>query len=224
MFRALSVSALALSIVAVAQGHFAFIVPEKSGGTAQVVFSDDLGPDENVPIEKLNGMKLHLRADGKLTPLTWKAEKHSLVATVSGSGNRVLVGHVDYGVMQKGDAKPYLLRYEPKAVIGDPFAGKADEKATLEVAATGKAGELKFVVTAAGKPVAEAEVNVMLPDGTKQKVKTNKEGTTPAFAAAGRYGLWTKISEQTAGELGGKKYEEVRTYATLVIDAPASGK
>lgn len=221
MLRILSASVLALSIVAVAQGHFAFIVPEQNGSSVQVVFSDDLGPDENVPITKLNGLTLHLRADGKPTPLTWKADKHSLVAAVPGSGNRVVVGHTDYGVMQKGDAKPYLLRYDPKAVIGDPFASKADEKAPLEVTVTGKPGELKFVVTAAGKPVADAEVNVMLPDGSKDKAKTGKEGATTTFKATGRYGVWTKISEQTTGELGGKKYEEIRTYATLVIDVPA---
>ena len=73
-------------------------------------------------------------------------------------------------------------------------------------------------VLAGGKPVAGTEVTVLKPDGKTEKVKTDEAGLTPAFAAAGRYGAWAKTVRAEAGELGGKKYEEVRHYATLVAE------
>src|SRR3954453_19851468 len=57
---------LALALGTTAGAHFVFIVPDKDGSAARVVFSDDLSPDENVPVSKIAGTKLTLRAgDGK---------------------------------------------------------------------------------------------------------------------------------------------------------------
>ena len=40
---------------------------------------------------------------------------------------------------------------------------------------------------------------------------------TEAFAEAGVYGAYFKYAEDKAGESGGKKYEEIRSYGTLVV-------
>ena len=72
---------------------------------------------------------------------------------------------------------------------------------------------------AKGKPVADAEVTVLLPGDERKKVVTDKAGYTPVFEAAGRYGVWARHFETVSGESGGQKYEEVRHYATLVVDA-----
>src|SRR5262249_39296679 len=132
----------------------------------------------------------------------------------------VIYGTTDYGVLQKGDAKPFKLTYYPKAVIGNATAKEATvgEKLPLEVVADGTAGKLRFRVLAAGKPVADSEVTVILPDANKKAVKTDKDGFTPEFTETGRFGVTAKLFETKSGDHAGKKYDEVRNYATLVCD------
>lgn len=221
MFRVFGAALVGLIAVSVAQGHFPFIVPDDKGTTAKVVFSDDLNPDSAVNIEKLAGTQLVLRdAAGKETPLEWKKGENSYSLNLPGSGTRVVYGTTDYGVLQKGDAKPFRLMYYPKAVIGLATAKEAivGQKLPLEVAAVGTGGKVKFQVLAAGKPVPESEVTVILPDSGKKAVKTDKEGFTPEFDTPGRYGVTAKLIEAKAGDHAGKKYDEVRHYATLVCD------
>ena len=221
MYRAFGALVVAIGSVSVAQGHFPFIVPEGKGETAKVVFSDSLEPDTKVNIEKLAGTKLVLRdAAGKETPLEWKKGEGFYAVTVPGAGDRVVYGVTDYGVLQKGEEKPFKLVYYPKAVIGAAAAKTATvgEKLPLEVAAEGAGGKVKFRVLAAGKPAANLEVTVMLPDGAKKAATTDAGGYTPEYDAAGRYGVYAKLIEAKTGDLGGKKFDEVRHYATLVCD------
>ena len=64
----------------------------------------------------------------------------------------------------------------------------------------------------------ESETTVILPDGKKQAVKTDKDGYTPAFEGAGRFAVYAKQVEVKEGEHAGKKFSEIRNYATLVCD------
>jgi hypothetical protein len=121
-------------------------------------------------------------------------------------------------VLQKGDSKPFKLAYFPKALIGNANAKPVGEKLPFEVAAESGLGKVRFRVLAAGKPVADSEVTVMVPGGEKKMVKTDKDGYTPGYDGAGRYGVVAKQVEAKAGEHAGKKFEEVRNYATLVCD------
>jgi uncharacterized GH25 family protein len=221
MSRLFATALLAVLTVSVAQGHFPFIVPDAKGETAKVVFSDDLNPDTNVSIEKLAGTKLTLcDSGGKESALEWKKGEGCYEVKVPGSGNRVIYGITEYGVLQKADAKPFKLTYYPKAVIGIPTAKEAvvGKKLALEILAVGSPGKMKFRVVAAGKPLPECEVTVILPDSSKKAVKTDKEGETPAFDGSGRFGVHARQTEVKSGEHEGKKYEEVRSYATLVCD------
>jgi uncharacterized GH25 family protein len=221
MKRTFGAAVLGLLAVSVAQAHFPYIVPEADGSSAKVVFSDDLDPDKNVNIEKIDGTKLTLRdAAGKESPLAWKKGDGCYVVGVPGSGPRVVYGVTDYGVLQKGDTKPYRLVYYPKAVIGG--AAKAvGGMVKLEIVAEGDAGKTRFRVLADGKPTADLEVTVMVPESAKlvkKPVKTDKDGYTPTFAETGRYGVYAKFVEAKPGEHAGKKYDEVRNYATLVVE------
>lgn len=221
MKRMLGAAVVGLVAVSVAEAHFPFIVPDRDGTTAKVVFSDDLDPDKNVNIEKLDGTKLTLRdATGKESPLMWKKGDSCYEVSVPGSGPRVVYGVTDYGVLQKGDAKPFRLVYFPKAVVGGA-AKPVGESVKLEIVAAGEAGKTRFQVLADGKPAADLEVTVMVPESAKlvkKPVKTDKEGYTPAFAETGRYGVYAKFVEAKPGEHAGKKYDEVRNYATLVVE------
>lgn len=218
-----SVAVLAAAVVT-AQAHFVFVIPDaKDAGKALVVLSEELGVDDAVTMDKISGLKLQVRdAGGKATDAKVEAGKHSMAVTVPGTGSRVVFGSVNYGVMQKGDAKPYLLAYHPKAVVGEiPADGGKVGGAAPELVPVAADGKVKFVFLVGGKPTGDTEVNVMLPDGKKEKVKTDSQGQTKEFAGAGRYGAWAKAAEAKAGELDGKKYEEARHYATLVVDVGA---
>jgi hypothetical protein len=208
-----------LFAVAVAHAHFPFIVPDGKGESAKVVFSDNLEPDTAVNIEKIGNTKLTLRdAAGKDSALEWKKGDGFYAVNLPGRGDRVVYGVTDYGVLQKGDDKPFKLAYFPKAVIGNPSAKPIGEKYALEVAAEAGSGKVRFRVLAAGKPVADSETTVLLPGGEKKAVKTDKEGYTPGFEGAGRYAVYARQVEVKEGEHAGKKYSEIRNYATLVCD------
>lgn len=220
MFGALAVGLLA---AAAAQAHFPFIVPAADGTSAVVVFSDDLNPDPNVNVEKLANTKLFVRdAGGKDAPLDWKKGDGFYTVAVPGSGPRVVYGVTEYGVLQKGDAKPFRLVYLPKAVVGGGTAKAVGEPLKVEILAAGEAGKTRFQVLSGGKPAAEAEVTVLVPGddkkATKMTTKTDRDGFTPAYPAAGRYGVFARVTDAKGGEFAGKKFEETRYYATLVID------
>jgi uncharacterized GH25 family protein len=220
MYRMIGAAVVGLFAVAAASAHFPFVVPDAQGQSAKVVFSDNLEPDTNVNVEKIGNTKLTLRdAAGKESALEWKKADGYYDVNVPGTGDRVVYGVTDYGVLQKGDDKPFKLAYYPKAVIGAASAKPVGEKLALEVVADGGAGgKVRFRVLAAGKPVADAEVTVLVPGGTKKALKTDKEGYTTGFEGAGRYGVYAKHVEPKSGEHAGKKYDEIRSYATLVCE------
>lgn len=221
MLRRCSALLLAALIAGVAQAHFVFVLPSKDATTAEIVMSDELEVDEAIDGKKLAGAKFFARgADGKDTAVETEQDKHALKAKLPGSGPRVVFGTANWGVMQKGDSKPYLLAYHPKAILGNvPDAKTAvGDKVPAELFAIRDGGKTSFKLTAGGKPVPEAEINVMKPDNTRAKLKANKDGVTEPVEGKGRFGAWAKHVEAKAGELGGKRYEEVRNYATLVID------
>ncbi|MCS7021712.1 MAG: DUF4198 domain-containing protein [Gemmataceae bacterium] len=206
--------------ISTAAAHFPFIVPENNS-KAVVVFSDNLAPDTNVNIEKIADTRLTLRqADGQESKLEWTKGMGCYQVTLPAGELRVVYGVTEYGVLQKGEAPPFRLIYYPKAVLGNATDPRATVggKLPLEICAEGKAGEIRFRVLRQGQPAAEAEVTILLPEGGKQTVKTDKEGYTPVFRSNGRYGLWTRWIEPKKGEHAGRTYAEIRHYATLVCD------
>jgi uncharacterized GH25 family protein len=226
MLRTALAAAALVGTLAAAQAHFVFVIPDgKDPSKVVIVLSDELAPDEGVSIDKVKGLVLTCRdAGGKDVPVPHAAGKHELTATLPGSGPRVAFGSVNYGVMQKGEGKAYLLAYHPKAVIGAVAADKlviGEKGLPVEIVPVAAGSEVRFQFLAAGKAKADSEVTVITPDGKSAKVKTDATGHTPGFPATGRYGAWAKSVSPTPGEDGGKKYEEARHYATLVVDLSA---
>lgn len=226
MFRAAIAAVAALGALTAAQAHFVFVVPDaKDPSKVIVVFSEDLEVDEAIPAERLKGLKLTGRFDGgKEAPVECKPGKSCLTGELGLVNPQVVFGTHTLGVMQKGDAKPYLLAYHPKSVFAgaDPKHTTLGEKvAVVELVPVVSGSDVKFQFLAAGKPVADVEVTVIKPEGGKAKAKTDKDGLTQAFPAKGRYGAWAKHTDAKPGEHGGKKYDEARHYATLVADLSA---
>jgi uncharacterized GH25 family protein len=215
----LFLSAIALAAFAVvAHAHMVYLVPAKDGQSLTVVFSDSLEPDEKVKMDKLAGLKLVARIDGKDVPIEFTKGDHSFSAK-SAKGTSVVYGTAVYGLLTKAE-KPTLLVYHPKAVLAGAGAKSTTigAAAALEIVPVTEAGKTRFQLLAKGKPVAAAEGTVVLPDGTKEKVTTDKDGFTQGFEKTGRYAVYLKLTEAKVGEHDGKKYEEVRHYATLVAD------
>jgi N-acetylneuraminic acid mutarotase len=227
MFRRLFGALVIAAATSVAQAHFVFVVPESDGQRATVVFSEDLRPDEQVDVAGIQSLKLFARQgkDGERA-LALAAGKHALTTEIDGKNAGVVRGSVLYGVQQRGQGKPFLLAYHPKTLLGDAFAAGnelGESLATAEITPVGKPGEVKFKVTLLGKPVAGAEVNLLLPGGKTEKAKTDDAGLTPAFAETGRYGAWVRCTETKAGQHAGKEYAEIRHYPTLVTDIAPAG-
>jgi hypothetical protein len=208
----------AAAVAAPASAHMVYVVPAPDGRAVTVVFSDSLAPDEKVRMDKVAGLKLVARTDGKDAPVECVKGEHALTAKLTAAPS-LAYGTVVYGLMSKAE-KPTLLVYHAKAVFGAATgpAATVGEAAALEVVPVTEGGKTRLRLLAKGKPVADAEGGVLLPDGTKEKVKTDADGYTAAFAQSGRYAAYLRQTATTAGEHDGKKYEEVRHYATLVVD------
>ncbi len=223
MRRLLAACALVVALTAASRAHFVFVVPDATGEKLTVVFSDTLDPDEGVPVTKIAGLKLITRdAGGKEGTLALQADKAALVGKLAGTKPTQVFGSVRYGAMKKGNAKPYLLVYHPRAIIGTLDAMTAlGDKVPAELLAASAGKGVRFRLLAAGKPVADTEVNVIKPDGDRAKVTTGKDGWTPAVEGTGRFGAWARFVESAAGEHNGVKYEEIRHYPTLVVQTAA---
>jgi uncharacterized GH25 family protein len=220
MTRILGASLIVLLLVGSVQAHFIWIVPAGSDGTAaQVVFSDTLGPDEGVPIEKIAGTKLLLRdVGGKAAPLSWKQGEHHFLASVPGKGSATLGGVCRYGVITRGEGKPFLLSYYPKMIRGAIAGVKAWSDLPFEIVPQ---GQDSFQVLFRGQPAVGCEVIAMMPGDAKETLQTDAKGTFALRTTApGLYGLRARHIEPQSGELDGKKYDEARHYATLVFQVP----
>lgn len=213
---------IVLAFAGVARAHFPFVVPDSGGATAKLIFSETLKPDDEVDVVIAGGSRLTIRTpDGEESPLKLVKGEHLYTLDTPGTGTRVIRGVTDAGVMQRGKGKPHHLVYHPKTIIGDAFDPKAAPvgDAPVELVPVGRPGAVQLELSVNGKPLADAEVVVLLPDATEERVKTGDDGRTRAFNQPGRYGAWARHWVDKPGELDGKPYEQQRHYATLVFGA-----
>jgi len=94
----------------------------------------------------------------------------------------------------------------------------------VQLSLVGSPGQARFVLRHDGKPVADAAVRLVLPDGSEEELLTDAEGATPAVAARGQLAAWARHFEATPGEHLGEAYGEIRHYPSLVVDVPAEGE
>lgn len=215
-------SGLAFAVAPAAQAHFIFVIPEKDGTAARVILSETLEVDEDVDAGLVDRVALVTR-DGAGSEGSLELVRDGDVRLVRLPKNLkgAVHGTLTHGVMKHGP-KPFLVVYHPKACFGNPFgsAGRIGTEAPAELVPAGHPGAARFQLLAAGKPVADATVTMLLPDGDVEEVKTDADGHTPTFKQAGRYGAWARHVEAVSGEHDGEAYVEVRHYPTIVMDAP----
>jgi uncharacterized GH25 family protein len=201
-----------------ARSHFIWIVPDgANAGLMRVFFSDKLEPDDQVPIEKIAATRLLIRAGaGKITPLAWKKDEHAYRIDLPAQQAAVVGGTCRYGVFQRGQAKPFLLFYYPKVIRGAVPDPKLGDQLPMEIVPKGPD---QFQVLFDGKPAGNAEVVVLPPDEKEQTQTADGQGhfqfKTPKRGSC--YGIRARFIEAKSGQLDGKKYDEIRHYATLVV-------
>ncbi len=217
-----------------ARAHFVWIVPDKGaagGSDALVIFSDDQQPDSKVPVTKIARTELFaVGPSATITPLKATEGKHAYRVAAPAKGPAVLAGVCRYGVVQKGKAEPFLLTYCAKALVGATLREapeqfwKASGRLPLEIVPI--EGKAMARVLYEGKPVADAEVVVTTPGKAEPtEYKTGADGTFKLARPEGDglYAIRARHVLARAGEAGGKKYKEVRYYATLTFAVNAAG-
>ena len=214
---------LALVLFAVtlsaANAHFIWIIPDPGDKTkVKAVFSDALAPDANVDIKKIGKTKFMVwDASGRNKPATATLSENAYAISVLSEDTRVIGGICDYGVLQRGDSKPFRLYYCAKLIL-QPLDTKPLAEMPLEIVPVANDAR-RFVVLYNNKPLPDAEVVILAPDAEKETtLKTDAQGEfTIANLKPGTYGFRARHIAASSGELDGKKYDEVRTYATLVM-------
>jgi uncharacterized GH25 family protein len=219
MMKHLLASLIALALVSTASAHFPYLIPG-TGNQGKAIFSDNLKPDPIVSIERIAQTKLTLMGDTKEIPLTFEKASNSYTFEVPGSGNRVVNGTTDLGIVQRGESKPFRLLYYPKAIFGE-LSDKVTvgSQLPIELVPVREGDKLRLKVLIGGKPTEKIDVTVLIPGEEKGKVfVTDHAGLTPPFDKGGTYGAQCRWVEAKAGEVAGKKYDETRHYATLVVN------
>jgi uncharacterized GH25 family protein len=225
MNRYAVVASVVLLTATAASAHFVFFVPDGDADAVKAIFSDTLKPDGQVNIEKIDNTKLFvIDAAGNESALKWALDKQGSFFAIAapGSGTRIVAGVTDYGILQRGETKPFWLKYYPKTILGAiPAADKAllGKRVPLEIVPIVEAGKIRFQAVVGGAPAAKTEISVITPGDEKaQELTTDEKGLTPAFEKAGQYGVRLRHIEMKSGEDQGKKYDELRHYATLVVN------
>jgi hypothetical protein len=211
-----------------ARAHFLFakVGPMAEGGrSAEVYFSDKAEAGDPKFVDKIASTKLWAQSTpGEFRPLTVRKGVDRLVTHIPASGAIGVVGECQYGVIARPNETPFLLRYYPKAIAG-PAAElnklKTREGADLEILAEFEGDRIKLLALRNGKPLPKASFHAVDADLKESVIDADGAGRaswTPS--SSGTYTVYFRSDLKTPGEVEGKKYDEVREFATLAFDWP----
>ncbi|MBA4031902.1 MAG: hypothetical protein C0478_13570 [Planctomyces sp.] len=217
--------AVAAMLPLVAQAHFLFVVDgnQSKDGKVHVYFSEEAAADNPALLDKVLGATVweaNLHDDVvKAVKLAHEKGADSLVATPSEKATNAGVFH-DYGVMSKGGAEPYLLRYCGRSqTIANRNGGKTiNDAALLPLEVVAQRTPEGFVVRTfwQGQPAEGIEVVVDSDKLPSQKEGVSNEQGEIALGKLedGLYSLRAKKSLDEPGKLGDKEYKSIRIYST----------
>ena len=227
---------VAASIVsASAQGHFVWLTVIGKGPDAQVevYFAESADPGEPHLVEKIAGTKVwaHSASNPEAKPVSLKPVRDELAGKLAGPAPNAesycLDAICDYGVVDKG-AQPFLLQYYARHIRGDvrSFGSSHSNsaRAPLEVQLDSTAAGLTCTVLWNGKPLPNSELVVLFPEGDALERTTNEKGQVQiATKTKGDFAIRARhVEPGKRGERDGKKFAEIRHYATLTASLPAS--
>jgi hypothetical protein len=211
-----------------ARAHFLFIrigEPAEAGRTIEVFFSEKAQAGDPRFINKVAGAALTLQSTpGKFQPLTVVQGADRLRAALPASGPASVTGFLEYGVLKR--EVPFLLRYYPKAVAGDPAslgALRSRPGTPLEIDATFQGDSITLALLRDGKPVPGMTFTTVDDDLVNEEVKADATGkATWKPSSPGFYCIYAKSVLKTPGQWKGTAYSEIREFATIAFHWPLS--
>jgi hypothetical protein len=230
-FLVLAVVAWAL-VGADARAHFLFIrilPPAEAGRFAEVYFSEKADAGDPRFIDKIAHTRLWVQtAPGKFQPVPTHKGADRLRAVVPSSGSLSVIGECEYGVLVRKSGS-FLLRHYPKAIAGNPEelnALQPRKEMPLEIVPTVVGDQLRFQVLCDGKPLPAAVLEAInVEDLLGDKLTADTEGrVTWKPSAPGTYSVYTSHVRKESGEKDGKRFEEIREFATLAFTWPLERK
>src|SRR5262249_46800152 len=193
--------------------HFLFVrilPPAEGGRAAEVYFSELAEAGDPRFIAKIAHTQLWLQtASGKFEPLKVHQAPDRLRAWLPYAGSVVVVGKCRYGVLERPNQKPFLLRHFPKAIAGNPDQlnkARPHGQLPLEIVATIEEEKLCLVALRDGKPVPQAEFTTVDSELKNEKLTADAAGQVVwKPPAAGNYSVYTRHTTKESGEVDGKK-------------------
>jgi Protein of unknown function (DUF3386) len=211
-----------------AQGHFLFIrilPPAEGGRAAEVYFSELAEAGDPRFVNKIAKTELWLQqTPGRFVTLKVHNAADRLRAWVPEEGAVVVVGRCVYGVLARPRQTPFLLRHFPKALAGPPAElnkMQAYGKLPLEIVAAFEDDGVRLTALKDGKPVPKAQFVTVDARLTNVQLTADEDGRAIwRPPAAGVYSVYTRETRKESGEAGGKKYQEIRDFATVAFTWP----
>jgi uncharacterized GH25 family protein len=221
----IAVLAAGMGSAATAEAHFLWLKTETHDGKpeAALFFGESATDEAHHFPDKLNGTKVWRRTpDGKRTEVaTTKVDTDDRVAYVGPLPNSepcVLETTAQYGLYQN-----WLLTYYTKHIYAsaNDQLGAAGPSAELKMDIVPRAtdDELELTVLWDGKPQAGVDLSVKVADGDAKELKTDEHGkATFKPVGEGLVAVVANVIDKTAkGEINGKPYAAVASYATLTL-------
>jgi hypothetical protein len=204
-----------------ARAHFLFIrinEAAEAGRSLEVFFSEKADAGDPRFIRKVTAATLTLQsAPGKFQPLEVRPGADRLRAVLPSSGPVSVAGFLEYGVLKR--EVPFLLRYYPKAIAGDPAtltAFRPRPGTPLEIGATVQSDHVTLTLLRDGKPVPGAAFTTVDDDLVNEEVKADASGKAVwKPPSPGFYCVYAKSVLKTPGEWNGTTYSEIREFATI---------
>jgi hypothetical protein len=211
-----------------ASAHFVFIqtLPVPGGSAVHAGFGEPGQWDRRLARNIEPTVYFVRTDDGKEAEVRLRFNDRAMcfVGTAKHTGPAAVLGVCEYGVVQRGKAKAFLLTYYAKRYAGaasswEKLGGSQRLKVEVQARHDGKA--IALTALAEGKPLANAEINARGPKG-ERKLKADAEGKASWPAEGpGEYAVWVSRVTETEGDRNGRKYAEVREVATLTFALPA---
>jgi Protein of unknown function (DUF3386) len=235
---ALFVAAILLGAVTQARAHFLFIrigPQAEAGRLAEVFFSEQAEAGDPKLVAKIAHTKLWIQTrPGEFRELTVQQAPDRLVASLPSDRTLAVVGQCEYGVLARPNQTPFLLRYYPKAVAGNPDDLNrltTRREISFEIQPTFEndvrdkekpaSDRVRLIALRDGKPIPGATFTAVDSALSEQTIKADSNGLAVWNPPApGRYSVYTRETLKQTGTVGGKKYDEIREFATLALNWP----
>jgi N-acetylneuraminic acid mutarotase len=217
LFALMTISALGSSP---AHAHFLWLAAEREKGkpTVRAFLSETPTPDSAELLKHIERAKITM--DDKT--LSWAKDDDAFKVALPAGEPSIVDGFCDLGVMTR-KSETFRLLYTGRAQFRAAATHEPSSTEHLRVRLVeGKNGPPIVEVTYQGRPVASAVVKAYPETGDPIEKKTDDRGRVEfPGVAEGKTGLLAKWIDKKPGEYEGKKYGEVRYYATLTVAPPA---